>query len=273
MMTPLRALLLTCCVIVLPLHARAAEPPRGIAFHDVEDTLTLAAEEGKPIVLYFTADWCPPCQRMQAEAFTDPAVIRASERFVWSKIDIDRNQPLAARFAVRGIPSFVFLDEQGQLIDRSSGYFSPTKFRELLQSRPVGPTPAAGQPDQPRLESVQSKVDQLGQLTGEAWHAAMIDLLEQLASGQHQGRDAAREALLAIGAPAYPVLLEAMGSDRLALRAVAHDLLVLGTRRALDFDPFAPAEQRATQLAAWYQALQPPATQPSEDAAPREPEG
>ncbi|MEM9294618.1 MAG: thioredoxin family protein [Planctomycetota bacterium] len=268
---PLRALalILIGCLGAAQAHAQPAPPPY-IAFRDVEDTLALAAEQAKPVVLYFTADWCGPCRRMQAEAFADPAVVRASKRFVWTKIDIDKNQPLAARFAVRGVPSFIFLDQHGRFLDQATGYRTRGDFLELLNSRPEDTDPNEAQT--PQIESVRATLEQLEPLRGEPWRETMRSLIDQLATAEHQGRSEAREALLAMGDRAHPVLLDAMSSDRLAVRAAAHDLILLSTPQPLAYDPFAPADQRAAQLAAWRTTLAAPTTQPADDASAQAPD-
>src|SRR5688572_16624710 len=42
----------------------------------------VAAREGKPLMLFFTAEWCHFCHQMADEAFTDAQVVGLSQQFV-----------------------------------------------------------------------------------------------------------------------------------------------------------------------------------------------
>jgi thioredoxin 1 len=57
-------------------------------------------------VLYFTADWCSPC-RMIAPIFEK--ISQESPNTLFVKIDIDKNEELAAKYGIHGIPTFMFL--------------------------------------------------------------------------------------------------------------------------------------------------------------------
>jgi thioredoxin 1 len=73
-----------------------------------------AATSGKRVLLYFTADWCGPCQEMKHTTWADPRVAAALEAaYVPVKIDFDANPALVATYGVQAIPAFVILDQSG----------------------------------------------------------------------------------------------------------------------------------------------------------------
>jgi len=74
----------------------------------------------QPVVVDFWADWCGPC-KMMAPAFADAARQRPNVRFL--KIDTDRAQDLAQRYAIRGIPTLI-LFRGGREAARLSGALS-----------------------------------------------------------------------------------------------------------------------------------------------------
>src|SRR5262245_46491421 len=49
---------------------------------DVDDAFVEARESGRPVLLYWGAVWCPPCNRLKATLFKDPAFIALTGNFV-----------------------------------------------------------------------------------------------------------------------------------------------------------------------------------------------
>jgi thioredoxin len=77
----------------------------------------LQAQE--PVVVDFTAVWCPPCQMMA------PVVERLADEFAGKvkigKLDTDANPEIAIRYGVSGIPT-LGLFRSGKLVDRLVGF-------------------------------------------------------------------------------------------------------------------------------------------------------
>lgn len=78
----------------------------------------------KPTLVYFTADWCPPCRTMRDEAWVDTEVVAAAEPYTPVMIDNDANPALVTSFRVSGIPTVIVLDTFGKEVHRRSGYGS-----------------------------------------------------------------------------------------------------------------------------------------------------
>jgi thioredoxin 1 len=71
-----------------------------------------------PTLVDFFATWCGPCQTMMP--VLDQLKDKMGDKIRIIKIDIDKNQDVAAKFKVRGVPTFV-LFQQGEILWRQSG--------------------------------------------------------------------------------------------------------------------------------------------------------
>ena len=73
-------------------------------------------ESDKPVLVDFTAAWCPPCRAMNP-ILDEIAASRDDLRIV--KLDVDDNQTVAAQYSVLSMPTFM-LFENGRRSRRSS---------------------------------------------------------------------------------------------------------------------------------------------------------
>ena len=122
---PHRAVVTALRVAVLAawLGVCAAAPPTddGVAWlpaassADVDRAFTQARAAGKPVLLYWGAKWCPPCNQLKATLFNRHDFIERSKSLVAVEIDGDLPgaQKLGARFKVSGYPTMVLMRSDG----------------------------------------------------------------------------------------------------------------------------------------------------------------
>jgi thiol:disulfide interchange protein DsbD len=103
--------------------------------------LEQAKAEGKPVLIDFTANWCQACGELKHYTFTDPAVVRESERFVRLVLDATfeddpKIQEALKRHAVVGLPTVIFIDSQGnERRDlRLTGFERAPQFLKRMQA-------------------------------------------------------------------------------------------------------------------------------------------
>lgn len=84
------------------------------------------------VLVDFSAEWCAPC-KMQAPILKELAGHIPNNKVKIIKIDVDKNQELAARVNVRGVPTLI-LYKKGQPVWRRSGMTSLQDLRKLIIS-------------------------------------------------------------------------------------------------------------------------------------------
>lgn len=81
----------------------------------------LALQQHKPMLVFFTAEWCTYCHQMEAEAFHQQAVVNLAREFVCVLVDADREPDVCREFKVPGYPTIQFLSPRGVPLNRVTG--------------------------------------------------------------------------------------------------------------------------------------------------------
>jgi len=103
---------------------------------DVADAFELAKTEGKPVFLYWGAEWCPPCHYLKDKLFTRPEFIDRMAAFVPVYLDGDtqRAQIWGEKLAVKGYPTVIVFNATGEEVMRMPSTLPVDQYQEVLDS-------------------------------------------------------------------------------------------------------------------------------------------
>jgi thioredoxin 1 len=86
-------------------------------------------QSATPVLVEFTADWCPPCHALA------PEVAKLNQQWGGSvkvgELDIDANVDLTMQYSVMSIPTLI-LFKQGQPVERLMGFMQKERILSKL---------------------------------------------------------------------------------------------------------------------------------------------
>jgi putative thioredoxin len=158
------------------------------------DTKVVAASHKQPVVIDFWAPWCAPCKVLKP--ILEKLEGEYKGKFLLAKVNSDENHEIAARYAVRGIPSVKAMVD-GKIVNEFTGALPESMVRDWLDK--IIPSPA----EELRREAQQRS--EAGDLDGALQKLTEASTLD--ADNEWVRVDAA-EILLAMGNPddAQPLL-------------------------------------------------------------------
>jgi thiol-disulfide isomerase/thioredoxin len=118
------------------------EPPRIEWKRSLAAARELADAERKLIVVDLYTEWCAPCRKMDAETWPHPEVVAEKDRYVFLKLEAEKDPDgiaLKKQCGIEGYPTILILDSDGREFERLVGFSSGPDFVKKLRSAVADP--------------------------------------------------------------------------------------------------------------------------------------
>jgi thioredoxin:protein disulfide reductase len=89
-----------------------------------EELVAKAAQEKRPVIIDFHAEWCVACHELEKFTFTDAGVQATSKSFTLLSVDATKSSDavnaLKKKYGVVGLPTIIFIDAQGNVSEKQT---------------------------------------------------------------------------------------------------------------------------------------------------------
>ncbi|MEO1717329.1 MAG: thioredoxin family protein, partial [Planctomycetota bacterium] len=120
-------------LLALVVPAGALAEPGVFSKRGLQNDRALAKARDRLHIVYATAAWCGPCQRMKQETWVNPLVEAwIGEHAVMTAVDIDEYPKFREQNGIRGIPALILMDGTTE-VARFSGYKTAAETLSWLE--------------------------------------------------------------------------------------------------------------------------------------------
>lgn len=127
-------ILFSTVLVVVGLSNLLAQEGISFAKADWGQLLDQSKETEKLLFVDIYADWCGPCKMMDMHVFSQEEVgTFFNEHFISAKFNAEQGEGIviADQYGVEFLPTFLFVDGNGDLVYKAVGYYEPEQLIQL----------------------------------------------------------------------------------------------------------------------------------------------
>jgi len=252
----------TCTMLILAITAgqllaaqrtdspAPAEPATGVVWSQSYDVgMKVAKMEQSPILLFFSASWCPWCRKLEQGVLTQPQVASELRKFICVKLDVDKNRDVALAYGIASLPKVIVVNTYGEIIGDWLGYRDTKEFLQLIADIQPYLSTAAGARKAPQI--VKSVPEGPSTQSDRQIQAVPDDpnrLMDLLGHKEAKIRLNVIDILVKGGVAILPAMLDTLNNDYLGVRITAWKIVRTLSPTKLEFDPWASRAERAEAI-------------------------
>jgi len=115
------------------LETLVAAQPKAV-WVSYEAGKAIAESEQKPMLIYFAAEWCGWCRKLETDVFSRPGFATLSEQLVCIRVDEAERRDLISTFNLEAYPTTVVLDHTRRELHRIRGYRPAEQYLAQLKN-------------------------------------------------------------------------------------------------------------------------------------------
>ncbi|UCD48912.1 MAG: thioredoxin family protein [Phycisphaerales bacterium] len=221
-----------------------ARTETGIAWvRSYQDAREVAKGKNRPMLVFFTASWCPWCHKMEDETLNQEEVVSSLRRFACVKIDVEKHRDMALAYAVSSLPRTIVINTHDEMVGDWLGYRDVEQFLDLVDQIEPYLATAAGVRKVPEMGRTPAAPVPSGQLPS-IESADPNQYIDLMGHKERAVRQRAVAALSKSGSACLPIVLGALAHEYLGVRIAAWKIVRGLKVTDLEFDPWAPQVER-----------------------------
>jgi thiol:disulfide interchange protein len=105
--------------------------PKNESF-SYQEALQQSGETGKPVLVFFAADWCEYCTKMKIQTLPQEEVKNKLKNYIVTYVNVDKDSILSKKFGIKVLPSYVVTNYKEEKIKLGKGFMEANSFSNWL---------------------------------------------------------------------------------------------------------------------------------------------
>lgn len=107
---------------------------QSIVVSNYDSAIKEAKTHNRDILLVVEAKWCGYCKKFRKEVLTEKTIEDELNNYVICIIDYKENSQIIKKYNISKLPSYVLIDNEGNLIKEGYGYQTKNIFIKWLKN-------------------------------------------------------------------------------------------------------------------------------------------
>jgi len=246
-----------CIMLILAIaggQLLAAQPadspaPAVVWSQSYDVGMKVAQMEQSPILLFFSASWCPWCRKLEQGVLTQPQIASELREFICVKLDVDKNRDVALAYGITSLPKIIVVNTYGEIVGDWLGYRDAKEFLQLIADIQPYLNTSAGARKTPQV--VKAATEGPSTQNDRQIQAVPNDpnrLMDLLGHKEPKIRLNVIDILVKSGVAILPAMLDTLNNDYLGVRITAWKIVRTLSPTKVEFDPWASRAERAEAI-------------------------